>query len=158
MQKAEITQYISNETQMLFFANKLATAIKQFHPQHLIIFLYGDLGAGKTTFTRGMLRTFGHQEKVKSPTYTLVEPYDLDDYSIFHFDLYRLVNPDELDEIGLQEYIACPTSISIFEWPQNGISKLPLPDLTCYIQFKNNGRDFTIEANSELGKKILKQI
>lgn len=119
-----------------------------------VIFLYGLLGAGKTTFVRGFLRGLGYQEKVKSPTYTLVESYEVAGRSVFHFDFYRLTDPEELQYIGIKEYFFS-SAICLIEWPEKGLSLLPTPDLACYIEFAGEGRQIRLEACSVRGKTIL---
>lgn len=145
------TCHTEAETQTL--AANLANAI----PAGAVIFLEGQLGAGKTTFTRGFLRGMGYQDKVKSPTYTLVEPYDVNGRQIYHFDFYRLHHSDELEHIGLNDYFS-PEAICLIEWPEKGFPLLPSPDLTCKILMKDNHRDITIEAHTALGERIIKQL
>ncbi|MBV9575734.1 MAG: tRNA (adenosine(37)-N6)-threonylcarbamoyltransferase complex ATPase subunit type 1 TsaE [Gammaproteobacteria bacterium] len=148
-----MTYHFHTETDLLHFAEKLATIT----PAGTVIFLYGSLGAGKTTFARGFLRGLGYEGKVKSPTYTLVEPYDVADKQIFHFDLYRLKSANELEEIGIQDYFSA-SAICLIEWPDNGMPLLPKPDLACYIVFTTSGRELRLEACTEQGKKILQQL
>lgn len=97
-----------------------------------VVFLEGELGAGKTTFVRKLLQAMGYQGKVKSPTYTLVESYDLPQGSVYHFDLYRLRNPEELHALGVQEYFS--EGLCLIEWPERAASLLPQP--TWKIQFQ----------------------
>ncbi len=141
------------EDNLTDFAAKLAQAIKASH-DGAIIFLNGPLGVGKTTFTRGFLRGLGYSDKVKSPTYTLVEPYEIGELSVFHFDLYRLNDASELEHIGIHEYFT-PTSICLVEWPEKGSPLLPNPDLICHLSFQGDEREITIEAPSERGEKIM---
>lgn len=133
---------------------QLAANLAQLTKNGAIIFLYGPLGAGKTTFTRGFLRALGYHDKVKSPTFTLVEPYEIAGVSVFHFDFYRLEDAKELEQIGIREYFA-PSSICLIEWPEKGFPLLPEPDIACYISFAEPGRDVRIEAHTERGQKML---
>lgn len=135
----------------------LAAQLAPLIPAGCIIFLYGQLGAGKTTFTRGLLRAWQYQGKVKSPTYTLVEPYTVSAFEVFHFDLYRLHHPEELQHIGIAEYFS-KQSVCIIEWPEKGLSALPKPDLACYIKQMPEGRALSMEAHSAQGVHVLTQL
>lgn len=118
--------------------------------QQFTIHLEGELGAGKTTLCRGLLRELGHQGIVKSPTYTLVEQYNLAHRTIFHFDLYRLTDPEELDYIGLDDYMNS-NSLCLIEWPQQGGNYLPSPDIIIKLQYDENCRQASILACSDAG-------
>jgi tRNA threonylcarbamoyladenosine biosynthesis protein TsaE len=144
---------LTSEEEMLAFAAKVAQAINP----GIIIFLDGPLGAGKTTFARGFLRGLGYQGKVKSPTYTLVEPYHLAEKIIFHFDLYRLIHASELEQIGIRDYFM-HDSICLIEWPEKGSPLLPNADLVFHIVFHKEQREIKIEARSEKGSEILQRI
>ncbi len=108
-------------------------------PKKCLVFLNGNLGAGKTTLTRGFLRAAGHKTAVKSPTYTLVEEYDLATGKFYHFDLYRIKDPEELEWMGMQDYLA-EHSLCFIEWPENGQGFLPEADLEITISTKAEGR------------------
>ena len=120
-----------------------------------VVFLMGELGAGKTTFTRGALRGLGHAGSVKSPTYTLCEPYDLADAGQFcHLDLYRLSNPEELEFLGIRDYVASGAMLFI-EWPSKGEGWLPMPDLQVALVESDNGRELKITALTDNGEDVL---
>lgn len=122
-----------------------------------LVFLQGNLGAGKTTFVRGCLRAAGHQGPVKSPTFTLVEEYGLEGRSVFHFDLYRLNDPEELEWMGMRDYLG-PDSICFIEWPERGEGGLPAADVEVSIAIEGPSRSAALRACSEAGEKILRAL
>lgn len=119
-----------------------------------IVFLSGTLGAGKTSLCQGVLSALGHTGPVKSPTYTLVEPYTLTHRNVYHFDLYRLVDPEELEWIGGRDYFD-GESICLIEWPERGAGALPAPDLTLSLELAGTGRTLWITAGSARGQALL---
>lgn len=120
----------------------------------LVVYCHGDLGAGKTTFVRGFLHALGHIGKVKSPTYTLVEPYQIDNFSIYHFDLYRFIDEEEWEAAGFRDYFNA-SSICLIEWPEKAENILPQPDIDLYLKPNEAGRTLRLVANSTLGKQVL---
>ena len=125
-----------------------------------IIYLVGGLGAGKTTFTRAWLHAKGHVGAVKSPTYTLVEPYQIADQSVFHFDLYRLNDPFELELMGIRDYFEDRQALFLIEWPQKGEPVIPSADLQLTLQIATDDvtRHLTIEALSPAGIAAMTQL
>ena len=136
---------------------KLGAVLATLLSDGLIFFLLGDLGSGKTSLVRGVLRELGHSGAVKSPTYTLLEEYSVAGRDIIHFDLYRLTDPEELDLIGIRDYVN-GKNCCFFEWPQRGQGYLPAADLQIQISLKGNGRLARMTSNSESGRAILKSI
>lgn len=122
-----------------------------------LITLEGVLGAGKTTLVRGLLRALGHEGSVKSPTYTLVEPYRVGGRDIYHMDLYRLVDPEELEELGVRDYFVGAAWILV-EWPERGAPVLPTPDLSIRLVPAGEGRRALLSARSELGEAWLETL
>ncbi len=123
-------------------------------PHGSIIYLHGDLGAGKTTLVRGFLQGLGHVGSVKSPTYTLLEPYEIKGKNYCHLDLYRLSDAGELEYLGLRDLLQDGATLLV-EWPERGAGELPVPDLTVHIQYLQQGRDLELVAETELGEQIL---
>lgn len=113
-------------------------------PQGLV-FLRGPLGAGKTTLVRGWLRGLGYQGPVKSPTFTLIEPYDINCTQILHFDLFRIANPCEIEYIGMLEHLET-SQLQFVEWPERGNSRLPEPDLDIQLEYDGSHRQATISV------------
>lgn len=121
----------------------------------LVMNIRGVLGAGKTTLVRGLLRGLGFRGGVKSPTFTLVEPYVFDAFTLNHFDLYRLKNPEELEFMGIRDYLR-GDGVCLIEWPERGGNVLPEPDLDVMIEPVHSGRTVVLTAHHEHGTAILK--
>lgn len=120
----------------------------------LVIHLTGDLGAGKTTFVRGVLRALGHAEKVKSPTYTLIEPYTVSRLHLYHFDFYRFKSPEEFLDAGLDEYFA-GNGVCLVEWPDKAAPYAPAPDVDIHLAVDGIGRRLTVHARTEGGRTCM---
>ncbi|MGR8999697.1 MAG: tRNA (adenosine(37)-N6)-threonylcarbamoyltransferase complex ATPase subunit type 1 TsaE [Gammaproteobacteria bacterium] len=133
-------KYLNNTEETERFGAELWELV----PSKCLIFLNGDLGAGKTTLVRGFLRAAGFTGTVKSPTYTLVEEYTIGTRKVFHFDLYRVVDPEELEWIGIRDYVA-QDCICFIEWPDKGKGLLPEPDYVITLKTENSGRLLTME-------------
>lgn len=136
----EWNQLVHSPEELIDIAKQFSLEIKTHLLQSnkpIIIYLAGDLGAGKTTFSKGFLSGLGYQALVKSPTYTLVEPYDFQEFKVYHFDLYRLVTPLEAEEMGMSDYFH-EKSISLIEWPEKAAGFLPEGNWLVNLSFQDN--------------------
>lgn len=141
---------LKNEESTIEFAQKLALHL----PEKALIFLKGPLGAGKTTFVRGLLRSLGHQGSTKSPTYTLVEPYVINQNKYYHFDLYRLGDPEELEYIGIRDYLD-EIAVCLIEWPEKGEGFIPKADLEINLNYEGEARSITLQASNSAWSQSL---
>jgi tRNA threonylcarbamoyladenosine biosynthesis protein TsaE len=123
----------------------------------LVIYLSGELGAGKTTLARGLLRGLGYAGKVKSPSYTLVELYKFSRLYLYHFDFYRFNNPAELGEAGFREYFN-PAAVCLVEWPEKAAGALPAADIRIDLKITGSGRQAEIHADTEIGRICLERL
>nr|WP_281354524.1 tRNA (adenosine(37)-N6)-threonylcarbamoyltransferase complex ATPase subunit type 1 TsaE [Pseudomonas akapageensis] len=139
--------YLADEAAMIGFGGRLAQITQGVG----VIFLEGDLGAGKTTLSRGLIRGLGHVGAVKSPTFTLVEPYENASFRAYHFDLYRLVDPEELEYLGIRDYFE-GDALCLVEWPGRGKGFLPKPDLTITISPHGGGRSLHLAPRGSRGE------
>ena len=143
--------FLADEAAMVSLGQQLAQATQGCG----VVFLQGNLGMGKTTLSRGVIRAFGHTGAVKSPTYTLVEPYELEaDKKVYHFDLYRLSDPEELEYLGIRDYFD-ENALCLIEWPDKGAGVLPEPDLTLNLSLSGQGREAEFVAHNARGQEIL---
>ena len=149
------------ELKILLFNEKntldLGESISAHLTEGLLIFLKGDLGAGKTTLARGLINSLGYVGSVKSPTYSLIEQYEFDAFTLNHFDLYRFVSSNEWLSSGFQEYINSH-DVTLIEWPEKSSGFLPKPDLEVELLYKNESRIAHINSFTEKGHKCLKNL
>ena len=147
----DYTQLLADEAATVALGHTLAQHLKPA----LTVYLSGDLGAGKTTLTRAWLRGLGFEGTVKSPTYTIVESYELEQIKVEHFDLYRFQSPEEWLDAGLDELFDSDT-IALIEWPQMAEGYVPAADITVHLSVQGEGRLCTITAHHESAQKMLK--
>lgn len=144
---------IENDSAMRALGARLASAC----PDRCVIYLVGELGAGKSTLARGFLHALGHEGAARSPTYTLVEPYDLPARHVYHLDLYRLADPEELEFLGLRDWLE-QDAVLLVEWPQKGEGVLPKADLVVEIDYEGSARQVHLQAMSDCGHLITKTL
>lgn len=132
-------------------------AFAAYLPVSLVVFLHGNLGAGKTTFVRGVLQGLGHQGKVKSPTYTIVEPYKVFDKILYHFDLYRFNDEEEWEMAGFREYFN-DESICMIEWPEKAATLMPNADIDIELSLAKEGRCIKYTANNNKAAQLLSHL
>ena len=135
----EETVYLADETATEAFGRSLAARL----PKGAVVFLHGDLGAGKTTLVRGILRGSGYAGSVKSPTYTILEPHDLPFGPVYHFDFYRIGDSQELDFLGMDELVSS-NALKLIEWPERVSDRLPAPDVEIWLRPEGGGRRLEI--------------
>jgi tRNA threonylcarbamoyladenosine biosynthesis protein TsaE len=153
-----LTRFLPDEAATLALGRELAVGLKP----GMVVYLQGDLGAGKTTLARGVLAGLGHAGKVKSPTFTLVEPYDLSRLYLYHFDFYRFTQSGpmadrEWEDAGFRECFD-GRSVCLVEWPERAGSRLAPPDLTLNLELQDTGRSAAIAAQTEAGQECLKRL
>ena len=145
-----ISVYSDSDEQTEVAARKLVSTISK----GLVIHLEGDLGAGKTTFARGFLRELGFDGAVKSPTYNIVQSYETEQFTVYHFDLYRLSDHEELEALGIRDYFD-GDAICLLEWAEKGSGLLPTPDLCVKLDYEGPGRRITFVPMSDTGHRII---
>lgn len=150
---SDFTLRLPDEAATLAWGSRLAKIVRP----GLVIYLHGDLGAGKTTLVRGLLHGLGHVGKVKSPTYTLVEPYVISGLNLYHFDLYRFVDPEEWEASGFRDYFNAQ-SVCFVEWPEKASGLLPEADIDIRLEPQDQGRKGVMTANTDAGMRSLEAI
>ena len=145
-------------TQTLFLPDEDATVavgarLASASCGHGVIALQGNLGSGKTTLCRGLIRALGHTGAVKSPTYTLVEPYEIGDARVLHYDLYRLADPEEVEFLGMRDFLDGNT-LTLIEWPEKAKGFMPPVDLELTLEVAPQGRQLSWQALTKHGEKL----
>jgi len=148
-----MTRYLADDSATAALGAELARALVP----GLVIYLSGNLGAGKTALARAVLRGLGYEGKVKSPTFTLVELYAISRLTVYHFDLYRFGDPREWVEAGFRDYFG-PDTVCLVEWPEKAEGVLPPADLRITLQIQDMGRSAEIEAGTEAGRQCLTRL
>ena len=153
MHQIQLTRSLRTEADTRAFGATLAPILHA----GLVIYLRGELGAGKTTLARGILNALGVTERIKSPTYTLVEPYNVSSLYLYHFDFYRLQRPEEWIDAGFRDYFNAG-AVCLVEWPEKAGSALPAADMTIDLTASETARDATLSADTETGINCLRRL
>ena len=159
---------VDGDKQVLFLADELASSrfaqdfanaceASKAYENGLMVYLNGDLGAGKSFFARAFVQTFLPEQKVKSPTYTIVETYKCSNFRIHHLDLYRLCDPEELEYLAIRDLLSADF-VGLIEWPQRGIGYLPLPDIEINLSYEGQGRCIKLQAMTLKGHSVLNEL
>ena len=149
----QLTRFLPDEPATLALGAELAPALVP----GLTLYMSGELGAGKTTLARGILRGLGYAGRVKSPSFALVEPYAFSRLYLYHYDFYRFTDPRELGDAGFRDYFN-PDSVCLVEWPENAAGMLPAADLSIRLQVTGTGRQIEIDADTEAGRRCLERL
>ena len=153
MSEDTLTLSAPDEAAMVACGARLAAAAQP----SLVIYLARDLGMGKTTLSRGFIQGLGHRGAVKSPTYTLVQPYELGQWQVYHFDLYRLGDAEELEFMGIRDYFG-GGAVCLVEWPERGQGALPPADIRIKIERDGSGRRLLLQADTLPGRTVLARV
>jgi len=152
-----VTKELPDEEATMQFGKQLANLISQNGTEGCVIYLHGELGAGKTTLVRAVLQGLGYHGRVKSPTYTLVERYDVEGKTVFHFDLYRLGDPEELEFMGIRDYLDSSAYMFV-EWPERGLGYLAPADVDIKLAYHGEGRRIECVSLTDKGGDCLKSL
>lgn len=150
-----LSLHLHDATATEAFGAALAPAVAGEAAKGLVIWLTGNLGAGKTTTTRGLLRALGHKGNVKSPTYTLLEPYTVSRISLYHFDFYRFTDPEEFLDAGLDEYFS-GDGVCLVEWADKALPYVPQPDIELRLAVEGDARRADLHILTERGRTCLR--
>lgn len=146
---------------MRSFGGALADALLDASGAAIVVAIRGELGAGKTTLVRGVINALGIKGSVRSPTYTLIEPYEAHGRHIYHLDLYRLAAPQEVEALGVRDLLLSD-AVLLIEWPERGIGALPDADLTVAITYRPSAtsqlREVTMSAGTATGARLMGRI
>jgi tRNA threonylcarbamoyladenosine biosynthesis protein TsaE len=149
----QLTRHLATEPDTLALGAAIAPGLRP----GMVIYLKGDLGAGKTTLARGILQALGVTERIKSPTYTLVEPYIISSLYLYHFDFYRLQHPNEWVDAGFRDYCN-DGAVCLVEWPERAGGQLPTADMTIDLTADGDARNATLRADTEAGTNCLRRL
>jgi len=142
--------HIHSEREMMTVGKRIASACLP----NTRIYLQGPLGTGKTTLARGIIAGMGYQHRVKSPSFTIVEPYEINGKKIYHCDLYRIHDPAELIYLGLDDYFE-DADLILVEWPEHGHECLPEPDIKCLLEYEQSNRRLQLVSCTPLGDSVI---